>query len=79
MSKHPAEHGAGESAANDVMMRSGPRDCEHVEQIDSHLGHTQTHKHASKVIPPTWPGTTPVLIRKHVDHSPRTWAAQVFP
>lgn len=54
-------------------MRSGSHDSEHVEQIASHLGHTQTHKHTWTIIPPTWPTTTPIQIHKHVNHSPRTW------
>ena len=61
------------------MMRSGSHDSEHVEQIASHLGHTQTHKHTCTIIPPTWPATTPILIHKHVNHSPRTRPAEVFP
>lgn len=37
--------GCGDSEANDVMMRSGSHDSEYVDQIASHLGHTQTRKH----------------------------------
>lgn len=60
-------------------MRSGSHDNEHVDQIASYLGHTQTHKHTCTRIPPTWPTTTPILIHKHDNHSPRTWVEETFP
>ncbi len=70
---------SSESEANDVMVRSGSHDSKHVDQIASHLGHTQTHKHTYTIIPPTWPTTTPIFIHKHVSHPPRTWVTVVFP
>lgn len=41
MLKHSEEEEAGESQANDVIMRSGSHDNEHVDQIASYLGHRQ--------------------------------------